>query len=421
MSDVTYTNITEASRNGNIEILKKLSRKEANTFDGDGMTPVHWASSCGKSDALIILVRRGGDPEKPNSEGCTATHLAASGGHLDCLVFLTNLGCNVYAVNDNGQTPIQQAVKNGQLECVRHIEALVTHQLSQSTLNVEKMQFTAAKEAERRLKEKNKLILKLDRALGKSAIKTRKLMGLPIGAKFASCSSDEYVTNERRPLSDDTNYELESQLSSTDNESDPHMLHEGGICYASSSTSDNSRRNHNMHKSKKGYKIGKPSKMLNRDTPHLSRSESLVTSLQSLHSSDSFITSGSFTNINLQGGISNSLKNGGNLLTPTYHEQKGNIDFPNYIHQPVKIQSIVNVIPSQQMEPLYTLLHSLQLDEFREVFIREKIDLRACLLCDESDLREIGLPVGPRKKLLEALCKRSYLMICNTDMVDSAV
>ena len=62
------------------------------------------------------------------------------------------------------------------------------------------------------------------------------------------------------------------------------------------------------------------------------------------------------------------------------------------------------------MGPLYTFLHSLGMDEFRDVFVREKIDLSACLLCDESDLREIGLPLGDRKKLMDAINKRNQIM-----------
>ena len=73
------------------------------------------------------------------------------------------------------------------------------------------------------------------------------------------------------------------------------------------------------------------------------------------------------------------------------------------------------------MGTLYTLLHSLQLDEYGELFAEEQIDLKASLLCTEHDLREIGLPVGPRKKFLEAVCKRNEVLKGNREMVDSAV
>lgn len=77
------------------------------------------------------------------------------------------------------------------------------------------------------------------------------------------------------------------------------------------------------------------------------------------------------------------------------------------------------------MGPLYTFLHSLGMDEFRDVFLREKIDLSACLLCDENDLREIGLPLGDRKKLMDAINKRNQIMKeaseTKKELFDSAV
>ncbi|KAL0964840.1 hypothetical protein UPYG_G00329730 [Umbra pygmaea] len=55
--------------------------------------------------------------------------------------------------------------------------------------------------------------------------------------------------------------------------------------------------------------------------------------------------------------------------------------------------------------PLETFLACQSLGEFMSIFRREKIDLQALLLCSDQDLTSIHIPLGPRKKLLEA-CKR---------------
>ncbi|KAM4623692.1 pre-mRNA splicing regulator USH1G-like [Polymixia lowei] len=55
--------------------------------------------------------------------------------------------------------------------------------------------------------------------------------------------------------------------------------------------------------------------------------------------------------------------------------------------------------------PLETFLASQSLAEFMSIFRREKIDLEALLLCSDKDLTGIHIPLGPRKKLLDA-CKR---------------
>lgn len=55
--------------------------------------------------------------------------------------------------------------------------------------------------------------------------------------------------------------------------------------------------------------------------------------------------------------------------------------------------------------PLETFLASQSLSEFMTIFKKEKIDLEALLLCSDQDLSSIHIPLGPRKKLLDA-CKR---------------
>ncbi|CAM9831941.1 unnamed protein product [Lampetra planeri] len=44
-------------------------------------------------------------------------------------------------------------------------------------------------------------------------------------------------------------------------------------------------------------------------------------------------------------------------------------------------------------------LSSLGLDDFRAVLDRERVDMESLLLCSENDLKEMGIPLGPRKKL----------------------
>lgn len=56
--------------------------------------------------------------------------------------------------------------------------------------------------------------------------------------------------------------------------------------------------------------------------------------------------------------------------------------------------------------PLETFLASQSLSEFMQIFRREKIDLQALLLCSDEDLTSIHIPLGPRKKLLDACKKR---------------
>ncbi len=45
----------------------------------------------------------------------------------------------------------------------------------------------------------------------------------------------------------------------------------------------------------------------------------------------------------------------------------------------------------------------LEISEYAENFTKEGIDMEALAMCNEEDLKEGGLPLGPRKKLLKYL------------------
>jgi predicted nucleotidyltransferase len=56
--------------------------------------------------------------------------------------------------------------------------------------------------------------------------------------------------------------------------------------------------------------------------------------------------------------------------------------------------------------PLELFLTSNGLTEFLSNFTKEKIDLKAAALLSDADLKELGLPLGPRRKFLEAIGRR---------------
>lgn len=59
---------------------------------------------------------------------------------------------------------------------------------------------------------------------------------------------------------------------------------------------------------------------------------------------------------------------------------------------------------------LSTFLHSLDLTDSIQVLHKEKLDLEALALCSEQDLISIGLPLGPRKKILNAIERRKQVI-----------
>ena len=376
--------------------------------------------------------------------------MASGAGQLHCLVFLSNFGGNVHAVDDNGATPMQEAAIKGRIECIRHLETLITHQISQDRIKVEKMQLKAKRDAEKRIKEKARLLQKLDRDYEKRTAKHRKALGLPgnivgVPVSIRNGNNNENIpdgTNRKQTYSqltgllrsDGESTEYESSRSNIDDElssNESYKRIDDDFLGHTSQTSDDivfDRRQFLHNESDQQSQSTEETEVSRKHTPQ---------NIRSLQTNNDFIQNGRYANRNFNSNLPGevvTLKNGQIVSNLNNSQSSGT---SNGANQPIIMNGTNgnpdNLPPSKRngqtvgiaknrMAPLYTFLHALQLDEYREVFIREKIDLRACLLCDENDLREIGLPLGPRKKIVDAINKRNQAVKSNShNMHDSTV
>ena len=57
------------------------------------------------------------------------------------------------------------------------------------------------------------------------------------------------------------------------------------------------------------------------------------------------------------------------------------------------------------MGTLLSWLQALGLERYAGVFAEQEVDLDALRLLSEADLERLGLPLGPRRKLLKALAE----------------
>ena len=67
------------------------------------------------------------------------------------------------------------------------------------------------------------------------------------------------------------------------------------------------------------------------------------------------------------------------------------------------------------------LLESTGLLDWIPVFNKEQIDLEALMLLSEGDMAKLGLPLGPRKKLLKALHDRKKAIDNPGEFTDSKI
>lgn len=70
-----------------------------------------------------------------------------------------------------------------------------------------------------------------------------------------------------------------------------------------------------------------------------------------------------------------------------------------------------------ETSPLEVFLAAQSMSELFIIFKREKIDLDALLLCSDQDLKSIHIPLGPRKKVLDA-CKKHMETIEDPECIE---
>lgn len=142
-----------AARDGLLEVLKEATKKEINTKDCDGMTPVLWAAFEGKIDALRLLVGRGGNPDKSDQFGNTALHLASAKGHFACVDFLIKFGANPFSQDIDSHSPQQLAAINNREDILRFLDAAAAHLEATDKKKANAFKEKAKKHSEKRIKE----------------------------------------------------------------------------------------------------------------------------------------------------------------------------------------------------------------------------------------------------------------------------
>ena len=80
---------------------------------------------------------------------------------------------------------------------------------------------------------------------------------------------------------------------------------------------------------------------------------------------------------------------------------------------------IIPPFNAAEFAPVAIFLAGLGLGDWIKVFERERIDLEALTLLGDSELRTLGLPLGPRMKMLSAIEERRKAMSDEQILQDS--
>ena len=105
------TPLVEAAYFGHKDLAKLLLDRGAdpNKRNSNGSTPLHFAASCDHTELVRLLLDRGAMPSPTNGSGETPLHFAAWHGNREVVRLLLDRGALPNTATVNGKTPLQWA------------------------------------------------------------------------------------------------------------------------------------------------------------------------------------------------------------------------------------------------------------------------------------------------------------------------
>ncbi|XP_032639464.1 E3 ubiquitin-protein ligase HACE1 isoform X3 [Chelonoidis abingdonii] len=102
---------------------------------------LHIAANCGSVECLVLLLKKGANPNYQDISGCTPLHLAARNGQKKCMSKLLEYNADVNICNNEGLTAIHWLAVNGRTELlhdlVQHVNNVdVEDAMGQTALHV---------------------------------------------------------------------------------------------------------------------------------------------------------------------------------------------------------------------------------------------------------------------------------------------
>uniref|UniRef100_A0A8D0GHN8 Ankyrin repeat and sterile alpha motif domain containing 4B n=1 Tax=Sphenodon punctatus TaxID=8508 RepID=A0A8D0GHN8_SPHPU len=397
------TRYHQAAADGNLELLKEATRKDLNVADEDGMTPTLLAAYHGHLEAVEIICRRGGDPDKCDIWGNTPLHHAASNGCVHCVSFLINFGANVFALDNDMRSPLDAAAGRDRHECVRILDKAATEQNIKDPKRVTKLKAQAQRNVERQTKVCEKRQEKHQNAMTRNYNK-------------GSVNSARGTASRTKV----TNFFLPSKLGTF-----PRNLKDTFRLKAKKKNENADDQEAGSNGQDEDIRTGRTTVMdvfNEKDEDELANDFSGKSSISEDNSQLeqlSIFKRPGLGNIvfrrNLATGINAEEMPPGkegigfgmpNDLFPLEEEETGwELDANNYPDAPWTEEEI-GWDDEVQTTPLEVFLVSQNLTEFLPIFMREKIDLEALMLCSDEDLQSIQMQLGPRKKILSATDNR---------------
>ncbi|KFO79964.1 Ankyrin repeat and SAM domain-containing protein 4B [Cuculus canorus] len=389
----------KAAADGNLDVLKEATRKDLNASDEDGMTPTLLAAYHGYLEALEVICRRGGDPDKCDIWGNTPLHHAACNGHIHCVSFLINFGANIFALDNDLRTPLEAAASRDRNECVQILDKAATEQNMLNPKKVSKLKAQAQRNVEKQIKECEKRQEKHQYEMNRNYMKEQvgtvnSSRGTHSRVKLPSLFTSNTTNSFSKSLKDTFRLKAKRTADSTRSQE------------TQSSDQDTGRKTV-MHL----FDEKEEDELLNDlGEINLSGNDSQVSIFKRPGLGNIVFGRNLAADVN-PGNVSSekesiNFKISSELFQYENAENGREDDAENGVASPWHEEEVIWDDEEVENMPLEVFLASQMLDEFLPIFMREKIDLDALMLCSDEDLQSIQMELGPRKKVLNAVNKR---------------
>ncbi|KAM6250345.1 ankyrin repeat and SAM domain-containing protein 4B [Porphyrio hochstetteri] len=399
----------KAAADGNVDLLKEATRKDLNTTDEDGMTPTLLAAYHGYLEALEVICRRGGDPDKRDIWGNTPLHHAACNGHIHCVSFLINFGANIFALDNDLRTPLEVAASRDRNECVQILDKAATEQNILNPKKVSKLKAQAQKNVEKQIKECEKRQEKHQHEMNRTYMKEKAgtesvSKGTHSRVKMPSLFASNTTSPFSKNLKDTFKLKAKKTADSTRSQETQSSDGENGT-----------GRRTVMH----FFDEKEEDELLN-DLGEKNNDSQLSIfrrpGLGKIVFGRNLAADVSPGTVSSEQGVI-SFKMSSELFQHEGREDDAekNADIP--WHE----EEVTWDDEETENTALEVFLASQMLDEFLPVFMREKIDLDALMLCSDEDLQSIQMELGPRKKVLNAVNKRKQALKDPGKTVDTSL
>ncbi|KAF7242942.1 Ankyrin repeat and SAM domain-containing protein 4B [Varanus komodoensis] len=405
------TRYHQAAADGNLELLKEATRKDLNSSDVDGMTPAQVVAYHGNLEALEIICRRGGDPDKCDIWGNTPLHHAASNGHAHCISFLINFGANVFALDNDMHSPLDVAASRNQFECVRILDNAATEKQVKNPKRVSRLKAQAQRDAERQIRECERRQQKHEHEMARSfqGGSVHSAKGTGRKAKVSNFFTPGSLNALPKHLKDTFKLKAKKKEES---------LHSQGAGSTGQGKDSAAGRMavmdvfHEKDEEELTNHFKKGARFSNDDDDDDELAQRSIFNRPGLGNLvfRSNLSTGQSTDAVFPGKEGGTVKIPEELFQLKEPETVGDQEEENNLEESWIEEEIGWDDDNTETTPLEVFLASQNLNEFLPILMSENIDLEALMLCSDDDLRSIQIQLGPRKKILHAIGRRKQVL-----------